>query len=78
MTAPAPIRTRRNASGSYSSGLTLSCLNRGNTATVVPYTTKLSLPHTWHPINTNASGNIVTLLDAKPQGRRRCYHVITR
>ena len=73
MTVPKPIRTRLTFSGSYPAGLTVSYLNLGNTASVLEYATDLNLPHTWLPINTNQSGNIVTVLDASPLNKQRYY-----
>jgi hypothetical protein len=72
MTVPLPIAPELTISGSGGS-YTVSYLGLGNATNVLEYTTNLSLPHTWTPIDTNTSGSISTYYDYSPPDTQRFY-----
>lgn len=72
MTVPlplAPVVRLSSAGGLY----TLSYLGLGNATTVLEYTTNLSLPNLWSPLDSSTSGSTATYDDVAPADPQRFY-----
>jgi len=75
MTVPLPIAPQLTIA-KQGGWFQVDYLGLGNATNVLEYTTNLSLPNSWVPLDTNMSGSVTTYYDSAPVEAQKYYRVL--